>query len=110
MKKETIEAKEAVTRLEFPEVSDADRAFGGYPKEWFDKTLAIGLKPEDQKWADLMESLFFKGGTIPINQSLPKDYIRKGGRILRAIMGSFEPKHEHKEVVCALILKSMCEE
>ena len=95
-------------RLEFPEVSDIDIAFGGYPKQWFSSVMKIEEEKGDGKWNDLAENLFFNGGKPPINTRLPKEYLINGLRILRAVMGSFEPKHEHKEKVCGLILKSIC--
>jgi len=95
-------------RLEFPEVNDSDMVFGGYPREWFDSVMKREKPADFQKWADLMESLFFSGGSLPVNHSLDKEYVNKGIRILKAIMGSFEPKHEHKEQVCAQILAAIC--
>jgi len=95
-------------RLTFPEVDGPSMVFGGYPRDWFDSVMKIEEKPEDQKWNDMMESLFFGGGKVPVNEALPEDYRKNGLRMLRAVMGSFDPKHEHKEKVCGLILKSLC--
>ena len=96
-------------RLEFPDVTDVDIAFGGYPREWFANVMKIESLPEDRKWNELAERLFFEGGKIPFNKSLQGEYQIKGSRMLRAVLGSWEPKHEHKEKVCGLILKSLCE-
>jgi hypothetical protein len=95
-------------RLTFPEVSQADMIFGAYPHDWFDTILKIKREKEDQKYCDMMESLFFNGGSIPINKELDKEYVSKGIKILKAVIGLFDPKHEDKEFVCALILKSIC--
>ena len=96
-------------RLVFPEVTDADVAFGGYPRDWFSKTLAMYESPADDKWGDLASRLFFSGGTIPTNKELPQEYLVRGKRLLKAVLGSWESKHEDKEAVCGLILKSICE-
>jgi len=96
-------------RLDFPEVDKVSMAFGGYPREWFDSVMKIEEQPEDAKYNSMMESLFFHGGEVPVNKTLPEEYRSKGLRMLKAVMGSFEPKHEHKEKVCGLILKSLCE-
>ena len=94
---------------DFPEVSDADVAFGGYPKDWFKKVLTNGIEDKDRKWNDLFIRLFFEGGSVPVNREYPKEYTDKGLRMLKAVMGSFEPAHEDKKVVCAVILKNLCE-
>jgi hypothetical protein len=99
-----------MNKLDFPNVDAAGMVFCGYPREWFDDVMKRENPVDYQKWADLMESLFFSGGTLPINEQLDKDYVSRGIRILKAVMGSFEPKHEHKEKVCALILKAICDE
>lgn len=98
------------SRLDFPEVTDPEIAFGGYPREWFASVMKTEDRTEDRKWENLAEELFFEGGKIPFNETLPEAYRRKGKRILQAVLGSFEPKHEHKTKVCGLILKSLCEE
>lgn len=95
-------------RLEFPEVTDVDIVFGRYPDDWFKKVLDMKEEPGDSKYNDMMEELFFKGGKIPVNESLDIQYRKKGIRILKAILDSFSPKHEEKEKVCGLILKSLC--
>jgi len=95
-------------KLEFPEVTDADIAFGNYPRDWFKKIL--GEKTENlQKMKKLFSDLFFTGGQIPVNKKLGKDYVENGIRIFKAIAGSYSPKHEDKEEVCAVILKAICE-
>lgn len=94
--------------LQFPDVTDADMAFGGYPRDWFAEVMKRELPRDYRKWADLMEELFFHGGKVPLNESLDKDYVSRGLRMLHAVMGSFEPKHEHKEQVCAQILYAIC--
>jgi len=101
--------KKPAERLTFPEVKDVDVAFGGYPREWFIQTLKKYQSPEDDKWGDMASKLFFSGGSLPLNKSLPEDYLARGKRLLKAILGSWEPKHEDKEAVCGLILKSLCD-
>jgi hypothetical protein len=94
-------------RLEFPEIDDIDVVFGGYPQKWFDSVLAIQEEKGDKKYEDIASKIFFSGGTVPVDQNLPKEYISKGLRILKAVLGSFTPEHEHKEKVCGLIIKSL---
>lgn len=94
-------------RIDFPEVLDVDIAFGGYPEEWFKEALKIESK---RKYNEMASILFFQGGKVPVNESLPKDYQSKGLRLLKAIIGSFKPRHEDKEHVCGIILENLCKE
>lgn len=95
-------------RLSFPEISDYEISYNRYPHKWFNEVLKTEEKQEDREYNQLMEALFFKGGTIPINENLPEEYTKKGLRMFHAIVSSWSPKHEHKEKVCGLILKSIC--
>ena len=92
----------------YPEVSDADMAFGQYPGKWFSETLkkatAAGFGTNN---CDRASGLFFSGGKVDYDRSLDSDFLNSGTRILRAVLGSFEPKHEHKMVVCEYIINSM---
>ena len=56
------------------------------------------------KWNDLMNDWFYCG--ISDLQVTPKEGIDKQKALLniRAIIGSFEPKHEHKEAACAYLM------
>ena len=94
--------------LEFPEVRDVDIAFGGYPKDLFKKVLGVELSREDEKWKTKVNKIFFNGGSLDLNHELSKEYINSGVRMFKAVIGSFEPKHEEKEHVCAVILKNIC--
>ena len=96
-------------RLDFPPVTDADVAFGGFPAEWFYDTLKTHDEKSSRKWDDMASKLFFSGGKVPTNKGLPEEYTRRGLRMLRAVLGSFRPSHEHKEAVAGLILKSICQ-
>lgn len=92
-------------RLNFPKIDQPSLVFGGYPRDWFADVLS---KPEDKNWSEKASELFFSGGNIGVNRNLPEAYLTDGIRILKCVLGSFEPKHEHKEHVAGLILKSLC--
>lgn len=95
-------------RIDFPEVTDSDIAFGGYPEEWFQKILHEKESPS--KYQGLAQTLFFEGGEVPTNKHIDSEYLRKGLRILKAVLRSWGSKHEHKIQVAGVILKSICEE
>ena len=55
-------------------------------------------------WNELVSKWFFTG--VSIKKYKPKDGIdtTRAMRHIKTIMGSFEPKHEHKEAACAYLL------
>jgi hypothetical protein len=94
--------------LEIPELEDVDVAFAADALVWMPSMEEI---PDEFKqfrgteWNDIISRWFFEG--------LPKDvkfYPRKGVdsekalRVIKATLGSFAPKHEHKEAACAYML------
>jgi hypothetical protein len=93
--------------MNFPEVGLMDVMVGKYPKKFFQKCL---LEKSNPKYEKLAQTLFFEGGKIPFNKSLPDEHITKGVRVLKSIIDSFDCKHEHKIHVCGIILAELCEE
>lgn len=53
-------------------------------------------------WCRFFSSLFYKGGTLPSPK--PGINAEKALRHLLAVMGSYEPKHEHKEAGAAWLM------
>lgn len=92
------------------------------PSDASDLQVAFGLKvldlmpeystiPEEfcnfnrrEKWGQLVTTWFFRG--LKTASFTPKEGIdaEKALRHIRAIMCSFEPKHEHKQAACAYLL------
>jgi len=58
---------------------------------------------------DLFSELFFNGGKINFKKGLDEDFKAKALPYLKSFMGSFEPKHEEKEAICALLLSELVE-
>ena len=79
-------------------VTDLDMAFGGN----IDKLLpSYNTLPKDfirgySPWCQVVSQWFYKG--LDAKSLMPKDDIDKTAafRHLKAVMGSWEPKHEHK--------------
>lgn len=90
-------------------ISDVDMVFGGIdglmvPYEEIPEDFRRG-RGEARPWVELQQEWFFRG--------LPKgtDFIPREGidakialRHIRAIQGSFAPKHEHKEACVAYLM------
>lgn len=98
--------------LNVPEISEADMY---YPTMEADKELLAiaeerGFLYGRTKYNDLFSSLFFGGGKINIKKDMDVEYGTKLLKYLKAFMGTWGCKHEHKEAICALILSELVEE
>lgn len=93
--------------LAIPEVTDADVAFGGYPRDFFEsaKRFDFADRTEQTRFEDIVNDLFFNGGQIPCGSTVAAPYKTRALRMFKAVVKSFEPSHEDKTRVCAAILK-----
>lgn len=95
--------------IPIPEVKDVDIAFGNidHLPKWED------IPEEFQKgrstWNRLFSGMFY--GLKGDAEVTPKEGVdaTKAGRAIRAIMVSFQPKHEHKEAGCAYLMSQWFE-
>jgi len=93
--------------FEIKEVSDIDMALGGNiaellpPMKDIPEEFGIGKR---NKWSQFISDWFFCG--IKELKLVPKEGVDpvKAIRHIRAIMSSFEPKHEHKKAGCAYLM------
>lgn len=89
------------------DVTDLDLAFGGEMKTLlppYEDIPAEFKRHRGNKWVDFQNDWFFYG-LGPKTKYKPKKGIDKDAalRHLRAIQGSWEPKHEHKEAGVAFL-------
>lgn len=88
-------------------VNDVDIAFGGRTDEllpaWND--IPEEFHKGSNKWHKFANALFF-GDAGKNTQIVPKAGIdvHEAARHVKAILGSFNPKHEHKIAGCAFLL------
>lgn len=95
-----------------PELDDAAIVFPAGPdiENAYGALTPIALKWQDENplsdGARFFSTLFYKGGNIPpakrIAGMTEEDAVRVL-RFVRAAMGSYYPKHEHKEAVCSML-------
>ena len=92
-----------LSEYKFPEVSQADIAFPTFDtvpellKEAESRNISKGRKKFNQ--------LFFSGGKIDLQDDVKGTWKEGAFLYARALMGSFAPKHEDKEAVCAMIFE-----
>lgn len=66
-----------------------------------------GFYEEKTPYNALFSELFFSGGKLNFKKDLPEDFKSSATEYLLSFMRSFEPKHEEKEAVSALILSEL---
>lgn len=93
-------------------VTDADIVFGGKAMTLLPPYANIPdeFKRGTSRWNRVVRDWFFKG--LSNCQWIPKEGVdtTRALRHIKAIMGSFEPKHEHKEAGCAYLLSEFFED
>lgn len=92
-----------LSTYKFPEVTEADFAFPTFntPKE----LVAEAEKRNPQKGMSKFSELFFKGGNIELKPDVKGTWKENAYIYARALMGSWKPKHEHKELVVGMIFE-----
>lgn len=95
----------------FPTVTDIQMALGhgNTNPTLLKEAQARGFDKSSNPYNKLFNKLFFSGGKLNFKNDLDPTFKDKALRYLTALMRSFEPRHEHKEAVCALILSELVE-
>lgn len=91
------------------EITDAEVICGAKIK-WPDRRDPR-LKDVPEKFKDVANALFFKGGKLSDHGlSLRPDTPANFMKCLRAVLCSFEPPHEVKEAVAGSLLQHYCQD
>ena len=99
----------AILRFAQPHtVTDVEIAFGGRTDQLLPAENEIPREywMRSNAWVKTVSRWFFKGATVAeVDALTPKAGVDKTAalRHLRAVLGSWEPKHEHKESGCAYL-------
>lgn len=103
MKENDQDQRLDLSTYNWPEVTQLDIAFPtfGAPKELVEEAEKRDLKKGRAKFNEL----FYQGGSLNFQPDVKGTWKEKAILFARAMMGSFKPKHEHKEVVCAMIFE-----
>lgn len=93
--------------IPIPEMQDADVVFSNsrhLPKY---EDVPAEFKRDNNPYVLFISDWFFGGRTKQdLERLVPKEGVdkRKALRAIKAALGSWEPKHEHKEAGCAYLL------
>ena len=95
----------------FPEVSGMDVIIPTIKTDnnLLEEASKRGFYDGRTPYNDLFSDLFFNGGKLQFKKDLDKDFKAKALPYLKAFMASFEPPHEEKEAICALLLSELAE-
>lgn len=93
----------------FPKLTGLDVAFSiiKTDPELLKEAKARGFCDGNTPYNDLFSTLFFTGGKLNWKKDLPADFKQDAGTYLKALMGSFEPSHEDKEAISAMLLSEL---
>lgn len=97
--------------LKIPDVTKLDMAFGARAMEIMPAMKDIPKDfPNRRKWKEVMGHWFFCG--IKNAKWTPKPGVDQGKALaaIRTVLGSFDPKHEHKEAAVAYMLSEWFED
>lgn len=101
-----------LTKFKFPEVNGAiDMAFStfGTDKALLNEAKERGFYTGQTPYNSLFSKLFFTGGQVKFKEGLDEEFKNKAWTYCRAFMCSWEPKHEEKDAICAMLLSELCE-
>jgi hypothetical protein len=95
----------------FPVLTAVDLAFSTLdtPKELVDEAYKRGFNNFHNPYNKLFSKLFFEGGKVVFKEDVDAEYKQNVWSYCRALMGSFTPKHQHKEAVCAMLMSEVIE-
>lgn len=100
-----------IKKFNFPEIQGLDIAFSTVKtdKQLLSEAISRGFYCGTTKYNDLFSKLFFTGGKLNFKDDIDPDFKKRATNYLRAIMASFEPRHEEKEAISALLLSELVE-
>ena len=95
--------------FDFPQVTGVDLAFPTFSTipELLTEAKNRGFYNGSTKYNKLFNELFFNGGTLNFKKGLNPEFKEKALPYLRSFMGSWSPKHEEKEAICAMLLSEL---
>ena len=92
-----------LSNYKFPEVTKVDLAFPTFntTKELVEEAKRRNPKKGMEKFSEI----FYNGGKIELQKDVEGTWKENAYLYARALMGSWAPKHEHKELVVGMIFE-----
>lgn len=92
-----------LSKYEWPEISGVDMAFSTLKTDKI--LLAEAERRGPQKGIQKFRKLFYEGGKIERNKDVNGTWKENALKYAICLMRSWEPKHEHKELVVGMIFE-----
>jgi hypothetical protein len=92
-----------LSEYKFPEITAVDLAFPTFNTipELLEEAKSRNISKGRSKFSEL----FYSGGEIKFQKDFKDSWKEKAFIYAKALMGSWNPKHEEKEAVCAMIFE-----
>lgn len=97
--------------FKFPEPTNGDYAFSTYGTipELLQEAEERGFDLEHNPYNQYFSDLFFVGGKVSLRTDIDINYRDRVWVYCKCLMRSWEPKHEHKTAVCAMLMAEVLE-
>jgi hypothetical protein len=94
-----------LSKYQFPKVTNVDLAFSTFntPKD----LLEEAKKRNPQKGIKKFQELFYSGGNIVVQNDYQGSWKENALKYAKSLMRSWEPKHEHKELVVGMLFEEI---
>ena len=96
----------------FPNVTGVDLAFSTFKtdEKLLEEARRRGFTNSNNVYNRIFSKLFYSGGKLVFKKDLHPNLKNFAWPYCRSLMGSFEPKHQDKEAVCAMIMSEVLDE
>lgn len=92
-----------LSKFDFPKVTKLDMAFSTL--KIIPELLAEAERRDPTIGVAKFNQLFFEGGEIKLKPDVEGTWKEGAYLYAKALMSSWEPKHQHKELVCGMIFE-----
>lgn len=98
-------------QYDFPKITEVDLAFSTTKTDpkLLKEATERGYYNGNTPYNTLFSNLFFNGGKVIFKKGVDAEFKKKAWPYTRSLMSSFEPKHEEKEAVCAMLMSELLE-
>jgi hypothetical protein len=95
----------------YPKVTGADMAFPTFGTDpvLLGEAERRGFYNGHTPYNKLFSDLFFSGGKVVFKKDVSEEFKNAAWSYVRAFMGSWAPKHEEKEAICAMLMSELLE-